>query len=73
MDLDIGLILKSFKTYTDFSVGRSPSAKEFLLNIEEKEKDSDFIGDMEALLRSEIEYDQEKAFDWLKEEIIERI
>lgn len=73
MDLDVDLILNSFKTYMDYSVGRSPSAKEFLLNIEEKEKDSDFTGDMEALLRSEIEYDQEKAFDWLKEEIIERI
>jgi predicted nucleotidyltransferase component of viral defense system len=73
MDLDIEMILKSFKNYMDFSVGRSPSAKEFLLNVEEKENDPDFTGDMEALLRSEIEYDQEKAFDWLKKEIIERI
>jgi len=67
------MILRSFKTYMDFSVGRSPSAKEFLLNIEEKENDPDFTGDMEALLRSEIEYDQEQAFDWLKKEVISNI
>ncbi|WP_037320394.1 nucleotidyl transferase AbiEii/AbiGii toxin family protein [Salegentibacter sp. Hel_I_6] len=73
MEIDIDMILRSFKTYMDFSVGRSPSAKEFLLNIEEKENDPDFTGDMEALLRSEIEYDQEQAFDWLKKEVISNI
>ncbi|MGM0934067.1 MAG: nucleotidyl transferase AbiEii/AbiGii toxin family protein [Bacteroidota bacterium] len=73
MELDNDLILKCFKEYMDFSVGRSPSAKEFLLNIEEKEKDPDFTGDMEALLRSEIEYDQQKAFEWLKKVLIEKI
>ncbi|MDT0690057.1 nucleotidyl transferase AbiEii/AbiGii toxin family protein [Salegentibacter sp. F188] len=73
MDLDIQLILKCFKVYMDFSVGQSPSAKEFLLNIEEKEKDPDFTGDMEALLRSEIQYNQVKAFQWLKEEIVQKI
>ena len=28
---------------------------------------------MEALLRSEIEYDQQEAFEWLKDELIARI
>ncbi|MBZ9728755.1 nucleotidyl transferase AbiEii/AbiGii toxin family protein [Salegentibacter sp. JZCK2] len=73
MDLDIQLILKCFKVYMDFSVSQSPSAKEFLLNIEEKENDPDFTGDMEALLRSEIQYNQVKAFQWLKEEIVQKI
>lgn len=40
---------------------------------DEKENGPDFTGDMEALLRSEIEYDQQKALDWLKKEIIEKI
>lgn len=73
IELDLDQILQSFRTYMDFSAGRSPSAKEFLLNVEEKENDPDFTGDMEALLRSEIEYDQQKAFDWLKKEVIKRI
>ena len=43
------------------------------MNIEEKENDPNFTGDMEALLRPEIEYNQETAFEWLKNELIEKI
>jgi hypothetical protein len=43
------------------------------MNIEEKENDPDFTGDMEALLRSEIAYSQEAAFEWLKSELIEKL
>ena len=74
MKLDIDEIVKCFKAYTTFSTGnRPPSQKEFLLNIEEKEQDRDFTGDMEALLRTGIEYNQEKAFEWLKSELINKI
>ncbi|WP_339728661.1 nucleotidyl transferase AbiEii/AbiGii toxin family protein [Maribacter stanieri] len=74
MKLDIDEIVKCFKEYTTFSTGnRPPSQKEFLMNIEEKEQDPSFTGDMEALLRTGIEYNQEKAFEWLKSELINKI
>lgn len=74
MELDIDQIIKCFKEYTTFSTGnRPPSQKEFLLNIEEKEQDPDFTGDMEALLRTGIKYNQEEAFKWLKSELINKI
>ena len=74
MELDIEQMIKCFKQYTTFATGnKPPSKKEFLLNIEEKEIDPDFTGDMEALLRPEITYNQEEAFVWLKKEIIEKI
>lgn len=74
MELDIDEIIKCFKEYITFSTGnRPPSQKEFLMNIEEKEQDPSFIGDMEALLRTGIEYNQEKAFEWLKSELINKI
>jgi hypothetical protein len=61
------LIAKSFKKYLSFATGNRPqSRKEFIMNIEEKENDLGFKGDMEASLRSEIEYSQETAFEWLK-------
>ena len=73
-ELDFDKIITCFKEYTSFATGnRPPSKKEFLLNVEEKENDVDFRGDMEALLRSGIEYNQEEAFDWLKTELIEQI
>lgn len=71
MDLDIQAIIKSFNKYMAFSVGKPPSQKEFLLNIQGKENDPNFTGDMEALLRPEIDYDQAAAFEWLKTNLIE--
>lgn len=74
IDLEIDQIIECFKEYTTFSTGkRPPSKKEFLINIEEKEQSPEFTGDMEALLRSGITYNQEAAFDWLKNNLIEEI
>lgn len=75
MELDLDQIIGCFKEYISFSANgkRPPSKKEYLMNIKEKELDPDFTGDMEALLRSEIEYDEAAAFEWLKSELIERI
>ncbi|MDT0676147.1 MULTISPECIES: nucleotidyl transferase AbiEii/AbiGii toxin family protein [Flavobacteriaceae] len=70
VDIDIDEIIKCFKAYMEFSVGKVPSQKEFLLNMEAKENDAAFEGDMEGLLRPEIQYDQKAAFHWLKETVI---
>lgn len=73
-NINLDEIIQCFRKYVEFSTDKkSPSKKEFLQNIEEKERDADFTGDMEALLRPGIEYNQEEAFDWLKMEVIERI
>ena len=72
-EINIDEIIQCFKEYTLFATGnRPPSKKEFLMNIEEKENDPNFTGDMEALLRSGIEYNQAVAFEWLKNEIVEK-
>jgi len=74
LDLDYEQIINCFKKYTTFSTGkRPPSKKELLLNIEEKEVRTEFMGDMEALLRPEIKYNQSNAFNWLKKELIEKM
>lgn len=70
MSLDIPAIMECYEKYMVFSVGKCPSQKEFLRNIEEKENDPNFTGDMEALLRPEIEYNQEAAFEWFKTTIL---
>ena len=73
VELDYDKIIECFHKYMAFSVGKSPSRKEFLLNLEAKENDLNFTGDMEALLRSGIEYNQNQAFEWVKEELIGRL
>jgi len=49
---------------------KPPTRKEFTQNIDAKMEDPGFRGDMEALLRTEIEYDQQTAYEWLLENII---
>ena len=66
LELDHDDIIQCFNEYMAFSVGKPPTLKEFVLNMELKENDPNFIGDMEALLRPEIEYDQKAAIEWLK-------
>ena len=62
-----------YSEYMDFVVNKPPTQRQFMLNLEAKEKDPGFLGDMEGLLRPGIEYDQGQAFAWVKEEIIQRI
>jgi len=58
----------------EFSTKKKPPGKKvFLQNILAKENDPDFAGDIEGILGPDIEYDQEDAFNWMKEEIVERM
>ena len=56
-----------------FVVGKPPTQKEFLLNMEEKQKSPLFLGDMEGLLNPNLKYNQDQAFDWLINEFSERL
>lgn len=74
MTINIDEILTCFNQYMEFSTNKkAPSQKAYLQNIEAKENDPEFIGDMEALLRPEITYNQQEAFDWLKAVVIEKM
>jgi predicted nucleotidyltransferase component of viral defense system len=71
--IEIDQIIESFNEYMKFSTGNIPTRRQFELNIEEKENDPNFTGDMEALLRPGIEYDQQAAFEWLKNDVISKL
>lgn len=59
-------LLYCYQEYMAFVVGKPPTAKQFLLNLEEKQTNPAFTGDLEGLLRPDIEYDEKKAFEWVK-------
>jgi predicted nucleotidyltransferase component of viral defense system len=73
LDLDTGILLKCYKEYMAFSVGKPPTRKQFLLNMEQKLEDPDFEGDIYAILRPGVEYDQAKAYKLIKTELINKI
>ena len=68
------LVIKCYKEYMKFSLEKPiPSKKEFLINIEAKKADDEFLGDISALLRPDEKYNHEEAFKILIEELIERM
>ncbi len=68
------LIIQSYKEYMKFSLEKPiPTQKEFLLNVEKKKTDDDFLGDITALLRPDEKYNHEGAFKLIIETLIERM
>ncbi len=68
------LIIRCYKEYMQFSLDKPiPTKKEFLLNIERKKTDSEFLGDTVALLRPNENYNQDKAFEVVIEKLIEKM
>lgn len=68
------LIIKCYKEYMNFSLEKPiPSKKEFLLKIEAKKIDPDFLGDTAGLLRPDEKYNHEEAFKIVIDTLIERM
>ena len=72
-DLDIEALLHSYREYMNFSVEKPPTQKEFVLNMEAKMQDGEFLGDTAALLRPDVPYDPQIAYELVKTALIERI
>jgi len=74
VEINPDLIVKCYEEYMNFSLDKPiPTRKEFLLNIEKKKYDTEFLGDTIALLRPDERYDHEQAFQILDQQIIERM
>jgi predicted nucleotidyltransferase component of viral defense system len=71
--LNINDVIRSYKKYMEFSVSGYPSVKEFIINLEKKMLDQNFRGDVTALLRLGEDYDIDRAYQIVKEELIEKI
>jgi predicted nucleotidyltransferase component of viral defense system len=72
-DLDIDALLHSYREYMAFSVEKPPSQKEFILNMEAKMQNPEFLGDTTALLRLKMPYDPKEAFELVRTALLERI
>ncbi|HET7360720.1 MAG TPA: nucleotidyl transferase AbiEii/AbiGii toxin family protein [Salinimicrobium sp.] len=72
-EIDMEKLLHCYMTYMKFSVGIPPTAKQFIKNLEQKAADPEFERDIVALLRPGIEYNQKKAFEYVKTEVLEKL
>lgn len=71
--LDKGAAIRSYRRYMNFSQGNSPTQRQFILNMEAKINDPEFIGDTSSLLRPEVQYNPKVAYELIKRDLIENI
>jgi predicted nucleotidyltransferase component of viral defense system len=72
-NLDIEALLHSYREYMNFSVEKPPTQREYILNMEAKMKDAEFLGDTTALLRPDVPYNPQEVYDLVRTQLIERI
>ena len=72
-DADPETIIRCYKRYMDFVVSKPPTHKQFILNMEDKMVDPDFLGDMDNLLHSNETFNIQEAYQMVKEKIIDRL
>jgi predicted nucleotidyltransferase component of viral defense system len=65
-------IIAAWKYYME-EEGNAVSQLEFIDNMEKKMTDKDFLGDMRGLLRPNIVYEPENAYQFIKTELLEKI
>ncbi len=73
IEFDVDKVVHCYKTYINFDVDSPPSQTEFILNMEQKIKDSFFLGDTLNLLRPEDLYDAYEAYELVKQKILLRL
>lgn len=66
------LIVKCYKEYMAFSLDKPiPTKREFLLNLEKKRVDKEFLGDTVGLLHPNEKYNKDEAFEVVINQLIE--
>lgn len=71
--IDIAELLHCYRKYMEAAVDNPPSKKEFILNMENKMADDEFLGDTTGLLRPDVNYNPGKAYTLIKTKLLEHI
>ena len=71
--VDTEKLICCYKTYMQFSVDKPPTKKQFLYNMEEKMTDREFLNDIHIILKPDVEYNNEVAWEMVKDKLIERM
>ncbi|MCQ2176182.1 MAG: nucleotidyl transferase AbiEii/AbiGii toxin family protein [Bacteroidales bacterium] len=66
-------VIECYKRYMGFVVEHLPTWKEFMLNMDEKMCNTEFIGDVSQLLRAGDNFDPTVGFALVKERLIDRL
>ena len=70
---DDNAVLQCFEKYMSFVVNHVPTYKEYVMNLNEKMNDKDFLTDMNALLHPDLTYDPHESYLLVKERLIDKL
>lgn len=71
--VDVDKVLMCYHKYMEFVVGKSPSYKQFVANMAEKMQDTEFLEDTNLLLRPEVQFSPEIAYQLVYDRLIDRM
>ena len=63
-------VVRCYRRYIGFVAGTPPTYKQFMLNMEEKMNDPEFLGDTTGLLRPGISFDPLPAWEIVREDLV---
>ena len=72
-ELDKGKVMESYKWYLGFTALHLPTYKEFVLNMDGKLQDKEFLTDTEMILGPQVEYAPQGAWEKVNAELVERL
>ena len=72
-DVDAEKVMLCYKKYMEFVVGKAPSYKQFVNNMQEKLSDTEFTGDMQPLLRPEMSFTPSEAYGLIYDTFIDKM
>ena len=72
-EIDRERVMQSYERYLGFTASHLPTYKEFVMNMEEKLQDEEFLTDTQMILGPQVEYNPQVAWGKVKTELVERL
>ena len=71
--VDLPTVVRVWREYMGFCGGEIPTAKQFILNMDEKMRLNDYLGDVDPLLRRGVVFNPHEAYSAFKEIVLPHI
>ena len=71
--IDRERVMQSYERYLGFTASHLPTYKEFVLNMEDKLQDEEFLTDTQMILGPQVEYNPQVAWEKVKTDLVERL
>ncbi len=72
-NVNLNQVLECYQKYMNFVVDKVPTQKQFLVNMEEKMQDNEFLSDMRDIIRPDIEYSPVEAWNMVRTRLVDYI